>query len=425
MAITLVERPATFDLEIPEAVEAKIRHLCSQVHEVEWSGTLFYKVEGSLDTDNFKVTCLDICVMDIGNSVFTDFDDTEDIISYRVDHPELLQPGVYEGLIHSHNRMATFFSGTDIATLRQEGETLNHFLSLIVNNEGTYTAKITRKLVRKVKAEAVITYTETSSYRTFENVEVELAKDKVSTANKSEEKEDMVIEVFTAKINKETSPERFAEVDARLRTIKQKKSARMGGYQRTVIQTPANTPKPAPKSNKEAFSTTIATPKKNYTGGERYVQGQLFPEEEEVGVREEQPLCLMESYDEELIKELCIQLLTGSILVEADKIDPEKWVNKMDNLYVQRFGALTDSDNKERLANWIEAMVSHLIYTPDENLEERVFQEYGTDYKENDFAEVCAYDMAKFLLDLPDSEVKNIMIEELENWLPDDVSIYF
>jgi hypothetical protein len=50
-----------------------------------------------------------------------------------------------QGLIHSHNSMATFFSSTDDSTLVEEGKDRNFFVSLIVNNAGTYTAAVTRK----------------------------------------------------------------------------------------------------------------------------------------------------------------------------------------------------------------------------------------------------------------------------------------
>ena len=43
----------------------------------------------------------------------------------------------------------TFFSGTDQSTLQEEGAERNHFVSLIVNNAGNYTAAITRKIKYK------------------------------------------------------------------------------------------------------------------------------------------------------------------------------------------------------------------------------------------------------------------------------------
>lgn len=95
----------SFDLDIPENIEAKIRYLCDRIHDIEWSGILFYKKEGNFDDGTFKATCIDICVMDIGSAGYTEYLDTSDIINYRLEH-DLLHPGIYEGLIHSHNTMA-------------------------------------------------------------------------------------------------------------------------------------------------------------------------------------------------------------------------------------------------------------------------------------------------------------------------------
>lgn len=50
-----------------------------------------------------------------------------------------------------YGNILTFFSGTDTNTLQKEGNDTNNFLSLIVNNEGTYTAAITRKVSYNVK----------------------------------------------------------------------------------------------------------------------------------------------------------------------------------------------------------------------------------------------------------------------------------
>ena len=104
--IPLAKNSASFDLHIPEYVETKIRHLCSKIHDVEWSGVLFYKTEGEFAEEGFNITCVDILPMDIGNSTFTNFNDTPDIINYRIEHPELSNEHIYEGLIHSHNNMA-------------------------------------------------------------------------------------------------------------------------------------------------------------------------------------------------------------------------------------------------------------------------------------------------------------------------------
>ena len=73
-----------------------------------------------------------------------------DVVSYMANNSELLDCQM--GLIHSHNNMSTFFSGTDIRTLEEEGLDRNHFVSLIVNNQGSYTAAITRKLIKNISS---------------------------------------------------------------------------------------------------------------------------------------------------------------------------------------------------------------------------------------------------------------------------------
>lgn len=62
-------------------------------------------------------------------------------------------------------------SGTDMNTLYDEGKDQNHFLSLIVNNVGTYAAAITRKIHQTVIG------TKTTSYNTFGNVPVGISDD--------------------------------------------------------------------------------------------------------------------------------------------------------------------------------------------------------------------------------------------------------
>ena len=159
-----MKKSDTFKLIIPEEVEKKIRYICQQIWKDEWSGTLFYKPEGKFEDGTLVIRCVDIYVMDIGTAAYTEFDMSPDVISYMTDNPELLNCQM--GLIHSHNNMSTFFSGTDTATLKEEGMDRNHFVSLIVNNEGTYTAAITRKV------KATKTITENFSYPTFEDEEV-------------------------------------------------------------------------------------------------------------------------------------------------------------------------------------------------------------------------------------------------------------
>lgn len=420
------------------------------MHDIEWSGTLFYKVEGSFDDGSFKATCLDICVMDIGSAGFTQYDDTADIVAYRIDHPELLQEGVYEGLIHSHNNMNAFFSGTDSNTLLAEGDDLNHFLSLVVCNKGPYVARITRKVVKHVEAKAQITYTETSFYKTYENRRVDVAKAKVTHKEQEDTKDVVLVEWFDLNITKEAVEEPFSELDQRLSTIRANKAKKLAENSKKIVynpSTPLNIPTAKPVNtpwngaNKTPEGVSYiheqTTPAKNYEAIQPK-QGELFPvapvtpatpATHNIHIDDNDvpsvPLPLAESVDEDLIKEMCTQLVVGSILVDASQIDVEKWTLKMDSLYEKRFGDLNDKDNCQALENWIEIFTEQILNTScDLDMETRVPLTYGDEYDDDDFTQLYAYEMIKFLYDLPDSLVKDMMIDELKTYIPDELEEY-
>lgn len=102
--IPLEKYTDTYKLIIPIEVERKIRHLCSKISDVEWSGTLFYTCSGSYEDKTLEITCVDIFPMDIGSATYTEFDMSPDVVAYMTSHPELLDCQM--GLIHSHNNMA-------------------------------------------------------------------------------------------------------------------------------------------------------------------------------------------------------------------------------------------------------------------------------------------------------------------------------
>lgn len=110
----------------------------------------------------------DVYLMDIGSGAYTEFKTNFDVFQYQVNNG-LLE--CHTGLIHSHNRMAAFFSGQDVFTLGDNAPDMNRFFSLIVNNEGTYKAAITRKNETKEKVERL------NTYKSFEDTQF---SDKVS-----------------------------------------------------------------------------------------------------------------------------------------------------------------------------------------------------------------------------------------------------
>lgn len=203
----LVLKTQKYKMFIPKEVEKKIRLLLENIRNIEWSGVLFYDVEGSFEDNSLKVICKDILPMDIGNATYTEWNMNADVVSYIVDHPELV--GSYQGLVHSHHTMNTFFSNTDTSTLKEEGSDVNHFVSLIVNNAGTYNAAITRKV--DIKNDVYSVYT----YKSFEDIAVEGKSDYTECKT--------CIEYFYLDIEVEKSENNNSELFDRISKLKESK----------------------------------------------------------------------------------------------------------------------------------------------------------------------------------------------------------
>ena len=163
----IIHRNQKFPLRISEKLERKIRVLCNKFPTTEWSGQLFYTYTGSFEKGDIVFVAEDLLFMDTGGSVTTEFYlDEANAAAYIADH-ELWNCQL--GLIHSHHSMQAFFSGQDDSMLLQEGKARNHFLSLVVNNEGKYVARITTKETCDYLIKA------TRKFNTFNDVPVELS----------------------------------------------------------------------------------------------------------------------------------------------------------------------------------------------------------------------------------------------------------
>lgn len=345
-----------YKLVIPADVENKIRYLCNKISQVEWSGTLFYTYSGSFEEGTLEIRCVDIFPMDIGSQTYTEFDMSPDVVAYMTDHPELLNCQM--GLIHSHNNMATFFSGTDTATLREEGNDRNHFVSLIVNNAGTYTAAITRKITEKKVISS------TFIYRTFDDIE------KTGTRTVEVEEEAIVYNMLNiVKEGEVTKP--FLEINERLEVIKKNK-AKVAAER-------------APFSTIPYYDGLSFTPPV-YQGNSKEVsriarQDSLFDED----FMESEPPRKIEritdpnelAIDASVVKSITLQLITGSIAIaDASKIDPVKWAGQMTKLFDKRF-----KEDMNIFHFWAETMVEFVVtnFIPEE------FASFEDDY----ISELC------------------------------------
>lgn len=393
--ISLVQKSGTYNykLIIPAEVERKIRFACQKVWSTEWSGTLFFTHEGSFENNDLVIRCVDIYIMDIGTQAHTEFDMNPDVIAYMCENPELLDCQM--GLIHSHNNMSTFFSGTDTATLREEGIDRNNFVSLIVNNAGTYTAAITRRVKSKQVKESV-------SYEFFGDGEKHDTKEYVSSADE--------IEWFYLKIEKEGENYSFPDMAARLEEIKQAKAERaekakkaqtpvyQGGYKPVIANSYDTKAGPANLVKKEADKPKV-------------VQPTLFDNADDLPFEEGYDIPYGHvSFDKVTLKSLVLQLITGSIIISNDsKIDITKWAKSMPTLYEKRFGK--GKVGMDNFKIWAEAYTEYLTwYITDEKLEELGFDE-------TEICAICAHDMIEELTKLPENDYIKGYIDALQKYL--------
>lgn len=117
-----------------------MKFLCKNIWEVEWSGVLFYSNKGDFGTPKFEITLEHILPMNKGSQAYTEFETDETLVNFLMDNPENLTH--QKGLVHSHNSMNVFFSGTDMDEIKENSEFYNYYLSVIVNNKEEITAKI-------------------------------------------------------------------------------------------------------------------------------------------------------------------------------------------------------------------------------------------------------------------------------------------
>lgn len=138
---------------MPDDFLAKVKYLCRAIPEVEWSGVLFYVVEGTIrEPESMEVVLKDILPMDKGTSGFTEYNLDKRFVDYLMDNPEAMMWKA--GHIHSHNTMPVFFSGTDTDELHDNSSNYDFYLSLIVNNFMDFKAKIAT--IGHAKVESIV-----------------------------------------------------------------------------------------------------------------------------------------------------------------------------------------------------------------------------------------------------------------------------
>lgn len=306
------------------------------------------------------------------------------------------------------NKM-TFFSGTDTNTLKEEGIDRNHFVSLIVNNEGTYTAAITRRM------KSIKLVEEHFSYPTFEDNDI--------VDSKSYEVENEELQWFYLKIEFERIEESFrGEIDARLEEIRKAKAEKAraaqkpvyngyGSWQGTKSQQ-GNSFSTSSQGVRQVQNEVGKKVTQSYMG--QAGQANLIKREPELPFESEDIPVIIPygeiKFNERVIKSLVLQLLTGSIIIaDSSKIDVNKWAIGMPTLYKKRFGE--GEYGLKQFRAWAEGYIDYICWYTDDD----VLIEQGI--KDDELAAICAHDIIEELTKLPENDYIKTYIDILEGYI--------
>lgn len=282
--------------------------------------------------------------------------------------------------------MATFFSGTDLETLRVEGTDRNNFVSLIVNNAGTYTAAITRKVKsRSIKEEL--------SYEFFGSGEVQSTEEYVD--------ESVKIEYFNLKIEKEGEVLEFTNIKDRLEEIKKQKEE-----ESKKVKIPPYSPSYGASSyNFSSFNkdNKIEIPKSTPKQQSLFDVKDLPEDNIQIPYGKE-------LFDKKLLDQIVAQIITCNILVlDTSKIDLNRWAASMPTLYEKRFGK--DKEGITNFKSWAGSFIEYIMWnTPSEELDKEGFVDV-------EISALLANDLIEALKKFPANKYLNIYIETLNDYI--------
>lgn len=384
--LELEKKSSSYKLLVSPELEKKIRYYLDRFPSIEYSGTLFYTVSGSFETNDLVINAFDFLLQDIGTGSYTEFSESPDVIGYMVEHPELLDETVYQGLMHSHHNMGAFFSGTDTSTLREEGSDRVHFVSLIIDTKGTYQAAITRVVVEEMKATGFI------KYPTFNNKEV-VGNPITYSFNRKK------IEYFMLEVTRPELENPFQELSDRIKEVQEQKvkaakaatpitystnkNESYTGYNNNYLD-PYKSNNTVP-TNGISYQTNVGRGNLSIPTNKNYEipKNQLPFEEPDVDLDTPIPYGYVK-VDPELIQELIAQLITGDVNYFMEEgVTLKSLIPTCESMFELRF------PDKKLFHAWAEQYVEFLVYyTEDPKLEM---------YEDEVVAALIANDMSEIL----------------------------
>ena len=388
-------------------MEEKIRYLCRKFPTLEWSGILFTSYEGNFEDGSLVITCQDLYPMDLGTSTYTDFKMDETVAGYIAENINLF--GCDMNLIHSHNQMAAFFSGTDQSTLQSEGNDQNCFVSLIVNNAGKYCAAITRKVQER---KTIVTKDFSSCYEFFGEGSV---YSKPTTPTEQKVVDNTYIEYFMLDVEIEHVDNPLAYLDTRFDEIQEAKKKRVTVTPTTINPTVVKASEdgnyspwiPNGKNHPYAPSTRESLERGSFGSDfdedysfREYLDNKRETKEPSLFSEEEMNEMIDTSGwepDPTVIHKLVCQIVTCSFIV-SDNVDLKQWITRwMDKKYKEIF-----NPDGTQFDEWKEFIVEFMV------------NQYV-------WMDKCIPDID---YDLLQSKVANAIYNELYQYAPDGTNNY-
>lgn len=372
----LKKQDNTYKLIITPELEEKIRFLCARFPNNEYSGVLFYDYTGRFEDNSLVLTAKDFCLMDYGSATYTEFNKSAEICNYMIEH-DLLE--CQQGLMHSHDQMSTFFSGTDLGTLQEEGSDMNNFLSLIVNNAGQYTAAITRKVKH------IPHVTEVLEYEFFGEETINIGNDKYDAIESYE------IEYFFLNIEKPTVNIGYTDLFNRIEEISKDKT-KITNISRE------------PRANLIVDSTLKATPLYKETN----IPFSKANTAVQAGVDTDESIDYNKyKFNETDLNNIVKQLLIGSPIFTPK--DLNEWVQKMPTVFSKRFG-----EGQKGLANY-RAFIGYFVeFLVTEAFDDNLAEE---GYLEDSQMAICAYGVLQKLHTFKTNSFIEVIEDEVERFI--------
>lgn len=372
----LKKQDNTYKLIITPELEEKIRFLCARFPNNEYSGVLFYDYTGRFEDNSLVLTAKDFCLMDYGSATYTEFNKSAEICNYMIEH-DLLE--CQQGLMHSHDQMSTFFSGTDLGTLQEEGSDMNNFLSLIVNNAGQYTAAITRKVKH------IPHVTEVLEYEFFGEETINIGNDEYDAIESYE------IEYFFLNIEKPTVNIGYTDLFNRIEEISKDKT-KITNISRE------------PHANFIVEPTLKATPLYKETN----IPFSKANTAVQAGVDTDESIDYNKyKFNETDLNNIVKQLLIGSPIFTPK--DLNEWVQKMPTVFSKRFG-----EGQKGLENY-RAFIGYFVeFLVTEAFDDNLAEE---GYLEDSQMAICAYGVLQKLHTFKTNSFIEVIEDEVERFI--------